>query len=178
MVCIFLALTSCNSKLTYKQAIHRSYGKTIDLSWNKLQFQKDTLVSYPLLPDVPIKIVSYIDKSLCDQCLVKYLWGVEKLMQKFDSNSIRFIVILASRPEEQVLNTLKGFNSISCDIILDVDDLFVPYNRLERYPDLCRVFLVDEDNRIILTGDPLRHTDLQKLYIEKINELISKGNLL
>lgn len=173
-----LSLTSCNCKLTYKQAIIRSYGKTIDFSWNKLYFQKDTLVSYQLLPDVPIRIVSYIDNTLCDQCLVKYLWGVERLMQKFDTDSVRFVALLASRPKEQILNTLRDFNPVSCEIILDVDDSFIPYNGLERYPAFCRVFLVDVNNRIILTGDPLRHSDLQKLYIAKIEKLISRGGVL
>ena len=68
------------NKLTYKQAIRKSHGSVVDLSWNKQYIQEDTLIYESASLQAPIKIVSYIDKMLCDPCFTKYLYGANDLM--------------------------------------------------------------------------------------------------
>ncbi len=43
---------------------------------------------------------------------------------------------------------------------------------------MFRAFLLDKDNRVVLVGDPLRNTNLQKLYTKKIIEMIANGGEL
>lgn len=175
---IFFALTFCENKMTYKQAIKRSYGKIIDFSWNKQFIQEDTILFESSSLQTPIKIVSYIDKKLCDQCFVKYLYGANKWMTRFTADSVKFICVVASRTEDQLKECMIGFNSESCVVIRDIEDSFVVFNSLERYPSFCRTFLLDANNRILLTGDLLRQIDLQKLYTKKIIEMIANGGEL
>lgn len=176
-IVISLALISCENKITYKQAIKRSYGNVVNFSWNKQFIQEDTTFFESSSLQTPIKIVSYIDKMLCDQCFAKYLHGASKWMTRFPSDSVKYICVVASRTEDQLKECMTGVNSESCVVIRDTEDSFVVLNSLERHSSFCRTFLLDANNRVLLTGDPLRQIDLQKLYIDKINKLIKQGGV-
>lgn len=52
-------MSSCKNKLTYKQAIRKSHGSVVDLSWNKQYIQEDTLIYESASLQAPIKIVIY-----------------------------------------------------------------------------------------------------------------------
>ena len=43
-IAIISLFVSCNKKLSYEQAIKRSYGKEVNFSWNKKYIQEDTVV--------------------------------------------------------------------------------------------------------------------------------------
>ncbi|MBR4793919.1 MAG: hypothetical protein IK038_09685 [Bacteroidaceae bacterium] len=174
---IILIQSSCEKKLTYEQAIRKSYGKEVDLSWKKQIVQQDTVFLESSLLQTPIKIVSYIDKMLCDPCFTKYLNGANELMTRFPADSVKYICIVASRTEDQLKKSMEDFHSESCVVIRDIEDSFVSSNSLKRHTPFCRTFLLDANNRVLLTGDPLRQANLQKLYIEKINELINLGGI-
>lgn len=171
-----LVLMSCQKRLSYEQAIKNSYGKVIDFSWNKQFIQERTTFFETNSLQTPIKIVSYIDKALCDNCFIKYLQGASILMDRFPSDSVKYICVV-SRSEERLKECVDGLHSNTCVVIRDIDDSFVSLNSLERHSPFCRTFLLDANNRVLLTGDPLRQANLQKLYIEKINELICKGGV-
>lgn len=168
-----LLLSSCNNKLSYKQAIKRSYGQEIDFSWDKRLIMSDSTQIDSSLLQTPIKIISYIDKKLCYECLVKYLYGACALLADYPSDSVKFICIIASRSEDNIRKYLKEFETEACALIYDINDSFIKQNSLERHSAFCRTFLLDSKNTILLTGDPLRQLNLQNLYIEKIDELLS-----
>lgn len=172
---IIFSMISCEKKLTYERAIKRSYGKIVDFSWNKQYVKQDTAFFESESLKTPIKIVSYIDKMLCDSCFKKYLFGANLLVSKYPEDSVKYICIVASRTEERLKKCMDGLNSESCVVIQDMDDSFISLNSFERHSAFCRTFLLDANNKILLTGDPLRHSGLQKLYVEKINELIKRG---
>lgn len=177
-IAIISLFVSCDKKLSYEQAIKRSYGKEVNFSWNKKYIQEDTVVFESDVLQTPIKIVSYIDNSLCDPCFAKYFFGAGELMKKFPADSVKFFCIVSSRPEELLRGCMAELKSESCIIIDDIDDSFIAVNSLERHSALCRTFLLDSNNRILLTGDVMRLSDLQKLYIERIEELIQNGGTL
>jgi hypothetical protein len=178
LIAIITLLVSCDKKLSYEQAIKRSYGKEVIFSWNKKYIQEDTVVYESDVLQTPIKIISYIDKTLCDPCFAKYFFGAGELMKRFPADSVKFFCIVSSRSEEILQEITRELKSESCIIIDDIDDSFVATNSLERHSPLCRTFLLDSNNRILLTGDVMRLSDLQKLYIERIEELIQNGGTL
>lgn len=178
VVFLLLALIACenNNSYEYEQAIKTSYGRVINFSWNKQFIQEDTVFFESNLLLTPIKVVSYIDQMLCDPCFSKYLYGASVFMARFPSDSVKYICVV-SRSEERLKECVDGLNSNTCVVIRDIDDSFVSLNSLERHSPFCRTFLLDANNRVLLTRDPLRQANLQKLYIEKINELIYKGGV-
>ena len=178
LIAIITLFVSCDKNLSYEKAIKRSYGKEVKFSWNKKYIQEDTVVFESEVLQTPIKIVSYIDKSLCDPCFAKYLYGAGELMKRFPADSVKFFCIVTSREEEFLMECTKVPNFKSCVIIEDVDDSFIATNSLERHSAFCRVFLLDANNRILLTGDVMRQSNLQKVYIERIEELIQNGGTL
>ena len=93
-IVIVTLLVSCDKKLSYEKAIKRSYGKEVKFSWNKKYIQEDTVVFESDVLQTPIKIVSYIDNSLCDPCFAKYFFGASELMKKFPSDSVKFFCIV------------------------------------------------------------------------------------
>lgn len=178
LIAILSLFVSCDKKLSYEQAIKRSYGKEVKFSWNKKYIREDTVVFESDVLQTPIKIVSYIDNSLCDPCFAKYFFGASELMKTIPSDSVKFFCIVSSRSEEILQEITRELKSESCIIIDDIDDSFIAANSLERHSAFCRVFLLDANNRILLTGDVMRQSNLQKLYIERIEELIKNGGTL
>lgn len=118
-VIILITSSSCETKMTYEQAIKKSYGKVVDFTWHKQYIQKDTTIFESSLLQAPIKIVAYIDKKLCDPCFTKYLLSANEFMKRFPTDSVKYICIVASRTEDQIKKCMTGFYSESCVVIHD-----------------------------------------------------------
>lgn len=101
-------------------------------------------------------------------CLEEWKILIEELEQFYDV-SIMFIFKLAK--EEDLINTLIEFD-FDYPVIFDINDEFIKKNKFINHP-LFYVFLLNEDNKIIMLGNPIGNNNLWTLYKEQIKMLDS-----
>lgn len=177
--CFLLVFFGCGSKFTVQKVLRKSYGKQINFNWPMQYVFEDTTIDVIGKPELSsIKVVVYINRELCAPCFSNYLSATLEFIGKFSSDSVQYVCVMYPRPIEQIQEAMDSLELSQTHIFYDTNNEFLKKNSLEKYTDMFRAFLLDKDNQVVLVGDPLRSTDLQKLYTENIRELIANGGKL
>lgn len=177
---LLMVIGSCKSKLTTQKVLQKNYYKVIELSLLHQRVLSDTVltVTKPEGVTPPIKIVVYIPQILCSPCFRNYLSASNDYTKQFSSDSVQYICVMSPRPINEIQAAMDSLELPQTVVLYDKEEQYLKKNALEKYTDMFRAFLLDKNNRVVLVGDPLRSTDLQKLYTEKIRELIANGGKL
>lgn len=179
LLCLSMVFLGCESKLTVKKVIRRYYGKQVDFNWPMQYVYEDTLLdSIDAFEFSSIKVVVYVSRQLCVPCFSNYLSATKEYTHKLKSDSVQYICVMYPRPIEEIHDAMDSLELPQTLVIYDKEDQYLKKNSLEKYTDMFRTFLLDKNDRVVLVGDPLRSTKLQKLYTEKIQELIDNGGEL
>ena len=156
-----LLLGECSKDLD--SAIHKLYNRKIDMSWEKIYISdNEVFENYEFVK--PIKIVVYVDTVLCLSCFADYLKAANQYMQTQNRDSIEYICVLRPRPIELVQNMLQNIKHSEISVVMDVDDVFLKKNSLDKYTDTLTAFMLDENNRIVVIGDPVRSIKVRSLF--------------
>lgn len=116
------------------------------------------------------KIVMYVDSNGCIGCKLQLpVWN--NLISEMDSltkNRVDVIIYTYPRNKEEMQFILRR-DKFNHPIYLDMEDIF---NKTNNLPDdnRFRCFLLDEDNRVILIGNPINNPKIKELYIRTICE--------
>lgn len=179
LLCLSMTFLGCESNLTVKKVLRRNYGKQIDFNWPMQYVYEDTILdSMDVFEFTSVKVVVYVSRQLCVPCFGKYLSATKEYTNKLKSDSVQYICVMYPRPIEEIYDAMDSLELTQTFLIYDKEDQYLKKNSLEKYTDMFRTFLLDKNNRVVLVGDPLRSTKLQKLYTEKIQELIDNGGEL
>jgi len=164
---VLLFLFSCNRNNLEKQLINFS-GTEIFFpeSLQANQQGRDTLM---ILTHAPLKIVVWCDSiGCCSSCRIKRLLEWNEFGDVFEP-----IFIFSTKANEQhsIHNTLRtsGFKH---PVYIDKGNFFRKNN-----PDIpsdarLHTFLLDENNKVILIGNPINNEMLWELYKEQISSQI------
>lgn len=172
MVSLFLG--GCKNEI--KSIVRSLNGKKIDYNWTKQTIKADTIID-GLEIHTPLKVVAYIDSSLCTPCFMNYLDFASEYVEKFGSENIVYICIIQPRNIPELQEKMAQMNLRGVEVVLDEDEKYRKKNSIDQYNNFITVFLLDWDNRIILIGDPMRSNKIQHLYNEKIAELLEEKEL-
>lgn len=114
------------------------------------------------------KIVTYVDTMGCSSCQLQLqLW--KKYMERIDSvSNIRIPFVFYFTPEKprRITDVTRG-ESFTYPICLDMDGEF---NRLNHFPNRIQfhTFLIDRDNHVLASGNPILSSGVSDLYIDII----------
>ena len=114
------------------------------------------------------KIVTYVDTTGCSSCQLQLqLW--KKYMERVDSvSNIRVPFVFYFTPEKprRITDVTRG-ESFTYPICLDMNGEF---NRLNHFPNKIQfhTFLIDRDNHVLASGNPILSSGVSDLYIDII----------
>lgn len=115
-------------------------------------------------------IVNYIDSSGCTKCKSRLpMWKnfIDELFYKTDSLS-RVLLFIHPKQLDDVRNLVMETH-FPYPVCIDLADSL---NKLNHFPadERFHCFLLDEDNRVILIGNPVQNPKIKELYIRTICE--------
>lgn len=170
--------SSCNQIETQKrkQAVKHNFNKVVTFDWNRLQFLPDTVIENGELNHMPVEIVSQINRTLCAECLSKYLHFAEKYVSSYKSDSLRFIAIISSEEQKEIRTMISDIDTSKVIVLYDVDNKFLKGCNIREIGGIWNVFLLNREKRIVLMGDPLTQNNMEPLYKKEIPQLLNKGN--
>jgi hypothetical protein len=118
----------------------------------------------------------FADSTGCTECKLRlYEW--KKLIAEVKTtmnNKVSFIFCFQPKSREEIVLTLRH-ERFNYPVMIDNDNNM---NRLNHFPKQFeyQCFLLDKDNKVILTGNPVYNPAIWELYKTVINEDIEKGS--
>lgn len=127
-------------------------------------FKKDTNINWK----TKFRILYYIGPQGCITCKLNFP-GWERMIKEADINKydVSFIFVICTKDfanlEYEIL-----INNFNYPIIFDKTD---ELNKINKFPINSKYnsFLLNEDNKVLLIGDPAKNNQIWKLYKKIIN---------
>lgn len=170
IVTFILAPLSCNqAKKEAKSIVDNWYGKEIVFTPNLQAYSSGKMDNSHLdsLLNSEVKVVTYIDAS-CSVCIVElYKW--EGFMDFLEQYDISVLVIVDSETDARFDPLSESYLDINYPLIHDKDNLFRDRNNLYDKQGLTS-FLLDQNNCVILVGNPIQNEEIKNLYINTISK--------
>lgn len=131
---------------------------------------KDT-VDYPI--ESKYKVLVYVDSVGCTSCKLQLnKWN--EFITEVDSitnHNIQFLFYLSSKNAREIRNYAIQEDFL-CPFCFDPNNNI---NQLNNFPDqdIFHTFLLDENNKVRIIGNPNKNDRIKKLFIECINKSIN-----
>ena len=127
---------------------------------------KDTACNYLL--NKKYKILLYVDSTACTECKLQlYEWyKLIKESQKY-TDSLSFIFVVQT-PNPKKIDIICKKNKFDYPIFYDSKNNI---NKINNFPEQIeyQTFLLNQDNRVLIIGNPIKNEKLWNLYLRIIN---------
>ena len=141
-------------------------------------FCSDSTYNPQTINDAILKYVCYIDSSECSPCILKnaYKWNDYISMFKKYGNDISFLYVISSKNYREIISQAResGF----CQAIY-IDTLGVFAKRNSHIPkeSMYHVFLLDNENHIILVGNPLTNKTIENHFMKIVTKRLEMTSI-
>lgn len=172
LLLIFLSLFNCSSykeKEYINKIVHEWKNKKIIFpEYTQVKILgKDTICSD--LQTKNIKILIYIDSIGCTACKLNFYDWNEKIKSLSDINDLVFLFYIHSKDYKNFTNTLKG-EGFNYPIFYDTQNKLATTNHFPK-DQRFNTFLLNNENKVQLIGNPLGNKGMWELYIKEIKHL-------
>ena len=118
-----------------------------------------------------------MDSSACTLCAMQILLEWNSILKEVLSDSVGFVTVVAPSNQADIKSSLNVLN-LQNPLLYDTNNCFLKNNKINNILAKNRTFLLDEQNNIILVGEPIHKPQLWELYKNTIQTLIrNKGKL-
>ena len=121
-----------------------------------------------------LKMIVWADSTECSKCYVRHLdmWNSLIKLEHENPNGIRYYFILEANPEklETTTSMLQSTTQLKHTIYVDTAQYFRKKNPQIPSDVLFHTFLLDNDNKVVLVGDPTKNKSIQNLFKQILNE--------
>ena len=177
LIFCFFCLYSCQQKDS-KVVMHmkKMYHKQILLPKcdECIFFGEDE--TWKLYPNPQLRLIIYIDSTNCTNCKISEIWNWKKVIEYAKLTDYQFQPLFIITPVlekvGEILNALQS-NPFEWPIYLDYEGKFLKLNNFLPNSSFYHIFMLNQDNKIVLIGNPLLNEKLWNLYEGKINLLLN-----
>jgi len=161
MILFLLINVGCNSHEEKKvfQELGNMTGKQIQLL-DSLEIYSASGVNNLEIDHRGFKLVTYIDGT-CSNCVLQ-LRAWEDYISKNATNNVEYIFYIYTIDSYYIKETLKTLE-FSQSVFLDSTDAFFKTNNISE-EKIYQTFLLDQNNEVVLLGNPLYNKKLEELY--------------
>lgn len=125
----------------------------------------------------PIKLVVYIDSIICTECTMNslYQWYDYSLIEKKyrDLFQLCFVIKSNQKDEQSLISTFR-YTGLNHPIYIDKKNAFMKANPNIPMEDMYHTFLLNQNDSVVLVGDPLKNTQIKNLFEKSLEQLINK----
>jgi hypothetical protein len=181
VILLFFVVLLFSCERTQQEIIADTYtewmGKQIKIPHNPI-FTVDARDTVSVEYKNNYKIVVYVDSIGCIGCHLG-LKSWERMSQKIDSltgNAVPTMIFVNVTKLRDIEKILKQ-HDYHRPVCIDMKDEFNRLNKFSKY-DMFRCFLLDEDDRVVLVGNPIQNAKVAELYIKTIRERFELGDTM
>ena len=160
------------------QMVQEWHGKTIEFPTDCIftRYAIDT-IDYQM-PQSSYKVLVYVDSIGCVSCKLQ-LPKWKKFIKTVDSISnkgVPFIFFFNTKYDKEIYYILKR-NKFDYPVCIDKDDKLNKLNTFPKYNSF-QTFMLDEENKVCIIGNPIYNLNIQDLYLKKIENCFNEKKLL
>lgn len=172
---LLIAITaSCSDKAKLKRELLQLQSAKIVLPIDEMRLLvdgRDTLL--PDFADCQLKLVVYSDSSDCSSCMLEKIHVWDSLLLKtaeYDKQFRVFFIFSPATVQKHDIEFLLKTRHFHYPVFLDISGKFPQYNPHIPENEILHTFLLDEDNKIILAGNPLLNHKIEVLLYQKLED--------
>lgn len=167
---ILLALPACKSDRDRMADIVEEWqGKGINIPSNLIFTINNDTIEYEI-DDCDYKILHYVDSSGCTGCkLTLPAW--EQFMGEVMTNQeidVKLLMIVNTSNPTELRKNLKKY-LFKYPISYDTENMFSSMNGDSWDNQHSHTLLLNDNNEVVLTGNPVQNANIKELYRKKLN---------
>ena len=169
---MIISLFSCRKEDRVIREIKELTGKKITFvkGYESLCINDSLAISAIISKD--IKIISYIEDFPCTACTMDMLSDWIKVVKSFEEK-VGFLLVINTPQKEELFKALREHNILYPIMYYD-SEIFKEQNKLNVLTR-NRTFLLNQNNEIVLVGEPFNNRKLFELYNKTIKDLANDG---
>lgn len=180
---MLLLCTSCDmSKRRMQKAVGLLQTSTIHIPINKMGcWQNDSIISTDRMVTRKLKLVHFIDSIRCSSCFLQKISLYDELFQLEEETKYDFINIFIIEPrkkdKERLLVEYENITT-PLTIFVDTTHVFIKSNPIIPVESALHTFLLDENNKVILVGNPLANPKMRELFLTMVDDKLGRNKIL
>lgn len=151
---------------TTKNIVKQWLGKEIKFPIS-INTQQDSI--WKIMINKKLKLLTIIDTNNCTECRLRlYDWGKNIKDANSINSNIAFLFVVHAK-DYTIVDLMKKKNKFTYPIFYDYKNQIGQLNKFPKNPRF-QTFLLDENNKVILVGNPVGNHhmwDLYKQYLRK-----------
>lgn len=165
--------TSCNRYSRLTNELRNIHGTKLNINHDKMFHYTSEFSQCHVPHQGNVKILVYLDSTVCSTCELNSLdtWKNEIFGSDTIDRSIRVCFILQSPQSKfsELYEKLKTYDT-GYDIYIDSTDVFRIENPNLPTSKMLHTFLLDENNVVLLCGNPQRSMKINNLFKNEIHK--------
>lgn len=172
-----LCCASCNRNSQLTNELRKIHGKKLIINNDRMFHYTSEFSQHQVLNQGNVQVLVYIDSTVCSTCELNSLstWKNEIFeSDTIDKNiKIQFIFQSSHTKFSELCDRLKAYD-IGHDMYIDSADVFRKDNPNLPTSKMLHTFLLDENNVVLLCGNPQKNMKINNIFKNEINKRIKK----
>lgn len=166
-----LLLLGCNKK-SISDILKQMENSTVQMSLDKMICVTPDAVVRKTYGTNDLKMVVFADTTDCSLCYIDHLkqWNDMLSLETNYPNLSFFFVVEARKNEGELLTDLLRNSGLLHTAYIDTAHVFLRENPHLNVPSAFHTFLLDKNNRIVMVGNPLTNPNIEKLFMNILEE--------
>lgn len=172
-------LVNCrNSQDRITEAINEMRSRPVSIPFSKMScWINDSVQNNRPWEQAELKLVVYTDSVACSQCTFKqlYLWkDFVELENKYNDKFYIFFIIQSGSNTTKDLTSNFHYTGLNHPIYIDSTNVFIKSNPHIPSEEIYHVFLLNENDSIILVGNPVFNAKIEDMLIKQVGESLKQ----
>ena len=175
-------ITACESnKSKIKKTMEQMQSAQIVIPYDKLDcWTSDSLKEILPWKNAKLKLVHYVDSAQCSSCYLVKKQALEPLIKMEEESNNQFCNLFIVQPGGKSRNwkmLTDNFKHKSTPATLFIDSLnvFMEVNPNIPSESMYHTFLLDDNNKVILVGNPMLNKQIEDMMLSIVEEKLGKS---
>ena len=171
--CVIVMPGCTNSEERILQEIEIMKKHVIQIPYGEMHAYRGKEIMENRISGKKIRLIKYSDSTECSTCMLKRMYDWEIVMDSLQHNDhIIDILFIFSPPKDKINafeeNLIK--NQYPFPIYMDTCNAFLRANPHIPANPIMHSFLLDENDSVILVGNPVRNKKIEELFFKILEE--------
>ena len=161
-----------------QETVEKMQQKAIEIPYDRMAcWTNDSILEISPWKKAKMKLVHYIDSATCSSCYLQkaatneFLNSMERLSKKEFYNV--FIINPDKKTRTRIEDDFKE-KQIPSTVFLDSANIFMELNPNIPSESMFHTFLLDENNKVILVGNPMVNQQVEDMMLAVIEKELGK----
>lgn len=179
LIAASIILSACNSqKKEIQEKIEQMQSSKIIIPYEKMEcWTSDSLKSAASWKHAKLRLVHYVDSASCSSCLLQKVAKIDLLFRMETLSNNEFCNVFIATPKGKAKKKLKyefEDERIPRTVFVDTADVFIQTNPNIPSETMYHTFLLDENDSIILVGNPLRGQEIEDMIVSVVEKKLGR----